>query len=644
MANQNLNIDELFLRGLAGYSEVPPAAVWNALEKRLDVGKSRPFGWWWMALVLIVTGISAYLGKGFLFPGSDMIHSNAQVTVNADAISTNAPNTPNTTTTNNSTIANTKANNDPITTDKNNNSNSSQTSQNTNIELNDQQKINNTSKTIPVTINNDNNNNTSTIINTPTIQRQKDEVNNLSTAVANVSTPTKKPQKENLITVPNTTTIFEDKGANTSTTTAANNHSSKNNTITTNTTTLKDTITTSQHQDIVTATKSVKENKKLFNTNETKTNAVVVNNNRQKTDKKEIVTTNTSATNYTKNTSVTQQKQPTDQDSSLNNKNSYKHVLSNATNSKQTTTPVINTNTAIANAGNKTSPPPIIPQTGNTTESNIGKTGTDIAEILQGIKDGKVNGTDANRVKYEMGVKAAYSFGTQAFSINSLILSLYFQLDVSKKWALQFTPGLKISSTGGGPFKLPETFISPYTTILDTNTHSAWNVSNYTHSFDSITKKHSLDNSRTTEIELPLLLKYKVGNNFYVFAGPVFTLGNIIAISTTTDSVHASPISGIDSVAAPGYVTASYIYSKHHSSPLYSTYDGAEYENPSATSMRIGLMVGVNYNPDNKLGIYLSLQPNFSDLNFIPNNAIRSLYSQTYIRVGVTYKLFGTKY
>ena len=49
MKDNKRNIDQFFQEELGGYTEVPPALVWENLDKRLD-GKSskKPKMFWWI--------------------------------------------------------------------------------------------------------------------------------------------------------------------------------------------------------------------------------------------------------------------------------------------------------------------------------------------------------------------------------------------------------------------------------------------------------------------------------------------------------------------------------------------------------------------------------------------------------------------
>jgi hypothetical protein len=60
MENNIKNFDDLFREEFSDYSEAPPPAVWQALEKRLDGNKKRrvfPFRWYWFISILSFTAL-----------------------------------------------------------------------------------------------------------------------------------------------------------------------------------------------------------------------------------------------------------------------------------------------------------------------------------------------------------------------------------------------------------------------------------------------------------------------------------------------------------------------------------------------------------------------------------------------------------
>lgn len=69
MNERTVHIDEFFRRQMEGHTEMPPPAVWDALEKRLDEkpGRKRPFPiWWFWTIAGLILVSSAVIIAGYL--------------------------------------------------------------------------------------------------------------------------------------------------------------------------------------------------------------------------------------------------------------------------------------------------------------------------------------------------------------------------------------------------------------------------------------------------------------------------------------------------------------------------------------------------------------------------------------------------
>lgn len=69
MDERKVHIDEFFRRQMDGYTEMPPPAVWDALEKRLDEkpGRKRPIPiWWFWTIAGLILLSSAVIIAGYL--------------------------------------------------------------------------------------------------------------------------------------------------------------------------------------------------------------------------------------------------------------------------------------------------------------------------------------------------------------------------------------------------------------------------------------------------------------------------------------------------------------------------------------------------------------------------------------------------
>ncbi len=97
MKNSEKNIDDLFREELGGYTETPPPALWDALEKKLDATPAPvarlPYHWLaYLAVLLITVGTSFYLYTRHM-SGNNTGNGTALLADNAITNSINASNT-----------------------------------------------------------------------------------------------------------------------------------------------------------------------------------------------------------------------------------------------------------------------------------------------------------------------------------------------------------------------------------------------------------------------------------------------------------------------------------------------------------------------------------------------------------------------
>ncbi|HEY9177479.1 MAG TPA: hypothetical protein VIN07_07300 [Flavipsychrobacter sp.] len=96
MDERKVHIDEFFRREMDGHTDTPPPAVWNALEKRLDekAGRKRPFPIWWLWTIggLVILSATVIIA-GYLNDTLPPTTANTQQQSSRVAISTEMNNT-----------------------------------------------------------------------------------------------------------------------------------------------------------------------------------------------------------------------------------------------------------------------------------------------------------------------------------------------------------------------------------------------------------------------------------------------------------------------------------------------------------------------------------------------------------------------
>src|SRR5690606_21444208 len=159
---------------------------------------------------------------------------------------------------------------------------------------------------------------------------------------------------------------------------------------------------------------------------------------------------------------------------------------------------------------------------------------------------------------------------------------------------------------------------------------------------------------RSWEMELPLMLKYYVAPNLSILGGVAMTFGNIIQIQENrveynglNKTIAGTPYAPVLSDSAgnfpapnpapPAMVPFTY------NSPEISTANPVIGQNPATNPARFGVLFGFSYELRKRLLIDFLMRKNLSDMKFIPNEQVRKIYTQPYLRLMLGYKLFGDK-
>ncbi len=134
--------------------------------------------------------------------------------------------------------------------------------------------------------------------------------------------------------------------------------------------------------------------------------------------------------------------------------------------------------------------------------------------------------------KFEYGVKGGLETGFNARAANKVVVSPYLQYDLSEKFSLLTQPSMKVSHLSnisvGNSHNCYDT-TGTYTVTGSGAVYfiayaggSAVSIENtltkYKYTYDSIVKSYSVGGTYV-EIEMPLLLQYKIGNGLSVYGG-----------------------------------------------------------------------------------------------------------------------------
>jgi hypothetical protein len=264
----------------------------------------------------------------------------------------------------------------------------------------------------------------------------------------------------------------------------------------------------------------------------------------------------------------------------------------------------------------------------------------------------------ANQFRFDLGVKAGYEKGFADVTQSSFIFAPFLQWNISPRVSFVLQPGFRYNQVNKTDiFNMTSTYHqiisatrdSFHNYIVDTSGQTTDVQRNYLykHVYDSIVFNQRLAQKNYWEIELPIMLRYKIASNFAIFGGLSLTFGNLLKLEDgktvfnglqKTDSLSFPTVP----INAPGPTlpgAASYF---PYNTPDISTAPGGSIT-PASNPARFGIMFGFSYELQRRIMIDIMYKQTVSDMRYIPNEQMRKIYTQPYLRVMLGFKLFESK-
>lgn len=176
----------------------------------------------------------------------------------------------------------------------------------------------------------------------------------------------------------------------------------------------------------------------------------------------------------------------------------------------------------------------------------------------------------------------------------------------------------------------------------------------YTQRYDSIHVRYGVQQNRLWDIELPLIVKYEVSKNFSVLVGGSATYSSILQ-TEVKEQTFAQSKEYVDHIA-PETFYVTYQGQKPPTGPARKSFDdlfnysGTPYANysprqPSVSKnfMRYGFMIGASANVGDHWMVDVMLHKTGVDTKAVPDKELQKIYTQSYLRVMIGYKLFKSK-
>lgn len=259
--------------------------------------------------------------------------------------------------------------------------------------------------------------------------------------------------------------------------------------------------------------------------------------------------------------------------------------------------------------------------------------------------------------RFEAGIKTGYERGFDNEAAQKWTISPYLQYNFSEHLSLMLQPAFKFASLAPVNIGKSSTYYkqnkdstvkqvtdSVPVIIFDGNNDKVWVWHDiYSQTHDSIIKAHNLG-GQYTEMELPILLKYRVAKWFSVYGGLnmvysrsvsvnefTYTKNNILRTDSTF--IQFGPVGG--AAPAPEFSTSTIL-----------TYNGNEissYKNPylvsTATSLRFGYMLGFTCSYKSRWLFDGLVEQTPTAANVQGGYNINNTLSALYFRLSLGYKL-----
>ncbi len=210
--------------------------------------------------------------------------------------------------------------------------------------------------------------------------------------------------------------------------------------------------------------------------------------------------------------------------------------------------------------------------------------------------------------KFEAGLKGGVETGFNARAANKLVVSPYLQYNLNDKFSLLTQPSVKVSHVNGEQVgdtksyndnskgRLTETdsgavyFVVPVgassVVIRDT-------LRKYNYAYDSIVKSYSTGGTYV-EVELPLLLQYKIGKGLSVYGGVNSVFSKYTSIKENTGN-YTGIFHTITILPAGSAATQPNPANLHLPGTPISQYAGPSYPAQKGDLFRMGYMLGFSY-------------------------------------------------
>ncbi len=257
---------------------------------------------------------------------------------------------------------------------------------------------------------------------------------------------------------------------------------------------------------------------------------------------------------------------------------------------------------------------------------------------------------DKKPSRLEFGIKAGYETGTRGVMASKYDVAPYLKYNISKRSSIIVQPGIKfaaIKNTNIDPskyyYKLDTSFVAQHTSVLGNQVTYSYN---YFERGDSFKVSHSIAQRSYLEIEIPVMYSYQASKKLSILAGIAMTYSKLVSISKDSTSYTT-----FNNNSDPGYVSYTLPAGSapptppgintviQHTALPYLTLANPAYNVQTGNVFSLGYLLGFSYMLTPRWMIDGLVQQNIAGLGNIKNSDIKSLYTQPYVRLMIGFKI-----
>jgi hypothetical protein len=256
----------------------------------------------------------------------------------------------------------------------------------------------------------------------------------------------------------------------------------------------------------------------------------------------------------------------------------------------------------------------------------------------------------------ETGIKGGLEAGFQKYSAVKLTLSPYIQYGISKKMSVLVQPGFKFGRLSQTEIFAPSLY-HRITNATVTSNHIVTKAADslnpdtiarryyYSQTYDSVRLGY-VAKRNYFEVELPVMLQYRLTKKLSVYAGINFNFSKTIRIKeqrqeylglAKADSVTYQKVAVTSTAPNPPAIDTMFRYNTQG----IESAEQMRAQNPTSDPLKVGYMAGFSYRIRDRWMVDVLATQILNGKGAIPNEKIRSIHMQPYVRVSIGYRLSG---